>query len=231
MRPWFPIDFGWLWPLAALGVWRAWRERRRDARVMAAFAAALLLPCLIFFVTGRYRMAALPEVALLAGLGGATLVESVRRRDMRRLGWAIAAIVGIAVLARLGARPPRGAAGWEHAQMADRLYAAGDLPAAVREQETAARLLPDRAEVQINLALFWHERGARGDLERALDLLRRTAQAAPREPAAHYNLGVLLEATGDTTAAIEAWRCTLRADPTFEPARTRLLEARASPGP
>jgi 4-amino-4-deoxy-L-arabinose transferase-like glycosyltransferase len=231
MRAAFPIDFGWLWPLAALGAWRARRDRRRDAGVITAFAAALLLPCLVFFVTARYRMAALPEVALLAGLGAATLVEWVRRRDTRDLARGAAALAAIAIAARVGGQPPRGAAGWEHAQMAERLYAAGDHAAAIREQELAASLLPDRPEVQINLALYWHERAGAGDRDRAAALLRRTCDRWPGDATCRYNLGVVLDAAGDRDGALAAWRRALELDPRFEPARSRLLEADASSGP
>lgn len=228
LRGWF-VDFGWLWPLAALGLWRMRRDRAPGAGLVAAFAAALLLPCVLFFVTARHRSVALPEVACLAGCGAATLVEWVRCGSVRRVAMALAAVAPLAIGARLGGRPPRGAAGWEHAQMAERLYALGDLDGAIREQEQAGAVLPDRYEVPLNLALYWSERGAPGDLGRAERLLRELVVEHPTEAVIQFNLGVVLEQAGKVEEAVACWRETLRLEPRFEPARSQLSRHGAAP--
>ena len=225
MRTAFAVDYGWLWPLAALGLWWHRRRQRQAAVLGAAFAAAALLPCILFFVSSRYRLPAVPAMALLAGAGVAALVEWLRTRDMRRLSWALVALVPLVVVTRVGARPPRGAEGWEQAQMAERLYAHGDLAAALAAQERAAALLPDHPAVRINLALYWQERGAPGDLDRAIAALRDACRRWPDNATAHYNLGIALAAAGDRAAAIGAWRQALALDPGFQPARSRLVEA------
>jgi len=227
----FAVDFGWLWPLAAIGLWHA-RRRQRDATwTIAAVAVAALLPCIVFFVSARYRLPAVPALALLAGAGVAALIESVRRRRGRELAAALAVGIPLALAAHAGGRPPRSAAGWEHAQMAERWYASGDLAAAIDEQEQAATLLPDHPAAQINLALFWYERGGPGDLERAIERLRQVCRRWPADATAHYNLGLVLESGGDRTGAVAAWRTTLQLDPGFAPARSRLIEAGVPPGP
>src|SRR5262245_61738856 len=108
------VDFGWLWPLAFLGLWRARRQHDERARVVMLWAVALLVPSLLFFVTGRHRLVAAPEVALLAGVGAAGLFDDFRRGAVRDAGIALACMLPIALAARLGARPPRSAAGWEN---------------------------------------------------------------------------------------------------------------------
>jgi hypothetical protein len=222
------VDFGWLWPLAFLGVWRARRDRRRGWRSLAAFGAAMLFPCVVFFVTARYRLACVPVVASFAGLGAWWIVERLRHREWRQAIVAALVLLPVAVGTRLGARPARGAAGWESAQMAERLYAAGDLDAAIGFQETAARELSNRWEPALNLALYWSERDRGPDLANAVALLRGLARAWPREPIVQFNYGVVLEQQGDLDGARSAWRAALAADPGFEPARSRLL--RTSPG-
>jgi hypothetical protein len=78
----FIVDFGWIWPLAAFGIWQAWRVRRRGAWVVGGFALALLLPawCL--------RQRALPlgsgAAAVLGGRGAATLIDWIRARRVRQ---------------------------------------------------------------------------------------------------------------------------------------------------
>ncbi len=222
LRLWF-VDFGWLWPLAILGVWNGWTWARTRTLMVAAFAAAMLFTCIGFFVTTRYRLAAVPFVAVLAGFGLSSAVEMVRHRNARRTAVALAIVLVAGIVTRLGARPPRGSEGWESAQMAERLYALGDLEGAIREQERAAAIVPERLEVQLNLALYWSERGASGDLERAEGTVRELLRRAPDNVLLHFNLGVLLEQQGRMAEARAAWAEALRLDPGFEPARSRLL--------
>jgi 4-amino-4-deoxy-L-arabinose transferase-like glycosyltransferase len=226
----FFVDFGWLWPLAFLGVWSARRDRIRGWRSLAGFGAVMLVPCLVFFVTARYRLASVPVVTCFAGLGAWWLAERVRRRAWGQVSLAIALLWPVAALAQLGARPARGASGWESAQMAERLYAAGDLEAAIRFQEEAARVLSHRWEPALNLALYWGERARPGDVDRAVETLQDLARRWPGEAIIQFNLGLLLEQQGDLDAARRAWTRALEADPGFEPARSRLLQTQASPG-
>jgi len=222
LRLWF-VDFGWLWPLAILGLWSGWQSARARTLMVAAFAAAMLFTCVGFFVTTRYRLAAVPFVAVLTGFGLSSAIDWVWHRHPRRTVVALAIVLVTGIATRLGARPPRGSEGWESAQMAERLYALGDLEGAIREQERAAAIVPDRLEVQLNLALYWSERGASGDLDRAERAVRELLQRAPDRALLHFNLGVLLEQRGRLDEARAAWSEALRLDPGFEPARSRLL--------
>jgi len=168
-------------------------------------------------------MSGMPEVALFAGAGAATLVGWAQRREWKSLAVALLALLPLFIATHLGARPPRGAAGWEQAQMAERLYALGDLDGAIHYQERAASELPDRPEVHLNLALYWSERKQPGDLQRAEQVLRALVRGGPRNPLFLFNLGVVLEEQGRLGEARDAWQAALAADPSFEPARSRLL--------
>jgi len=222
LRLWF-VDFGWLWPLAFVGLWRGWRSARSHTMVVAAFAAAALFTCVAFFVTTRYRLAVVPFVAVLAGRGLSSAIDWLRHRNRRPAAVALAMVLAAGIATRLGAKPPRGSEGWESAQMAERLYALGDLEGAIREQERAGAILPERLEVQLNLALYWSERGASGDLDRAERTVRELVRRNPNHALLHFNLGVLLEQQGRLPEARSSWTEALRLDPRFEPARSRLL--------
>jgi tetratricopeptide (TPR) repeat protein len=217
------MDFGWLWPLALLGLWSGWHTARARTLQVAGFAVAALLTCFLFFVTTRYRLAAVPFAAVLAGHGFASLIDRMRARRGAKIALALALVVATGITTRLGARPPRGAEGWDAAQMAERLYALGDLAGAIRYQERAAEVVPERFEVRLNLALYLSERDAPGDLARAVGLLREAVRVAPERAILHFNLGSLLEQQGDLAAARRSWAEALRLDPGFEPARSRLL--------
>lgn len=219
----FAVDFTWIWPLAALGLWHCRRRRVTAAAPLAAFAAGMLVPCIVFFVTSRYRLGALPFLCVFAGVGAAQLWAWIADRRIGSVLAALACLVPLGVATRLGAQPPKGAAGWEHAQMAERLYAAGDLEGCIGFQERAAAELPDRLEVQLNLALYWSERDAGSDLQRADALLRDLARRHPQSALVLFNLGAVLEQRGEVRDAVAAWREALRLEPGFEPARSRLL--------
>ena len=218
----FFVDLGWILPLAGLGMWCAWRDRRPRRGAVLGFGVATLLPCVLFFVTARHRLPALPYLALFAGAGAAGLAGWVAARRFTPAVVALLLLVAGAALTRVDARPPRTLPGWQHAQLAERRYALGDLDGAIREQEQAATVLPDRPEVQVNLALYWSERSAAGDLERAETLLRAVLAHSPEQPFVLFNLGAILEQSGKSTEAAAAYRRTLQLDPNFGPARARL---------
>ncbi len=221
----FPVDLTWVLPLAALGVWLTRRQRSSEQRLALGMVVATLLPCVLFFVTARYRLPSLPFLALFAGAGALQMFEWLRARRSRELVIATLACVVMGALTRVGAQPPRRAPGWNNAQMAERVYALGDLDAAIGYQEEAARWLPNRTEVLLNLALYWSERNTPADLERAEELLRRLARDAPQQPLVLFNLGVILEQRGRLDEARHAWQRALQLDPTFQPARERLQDA------
>ena len=218
----FFVDLTWILPLAVLGWWRS--RQQAQARAALTFAVTLLLPCVIFFVTARYRMNAVPFLSVLAGCGAAYVVRAIAARRYAVAGVALGAVLGMALLTRVGAQPPVTAAGWENAQMAERVYALGDLDAAIAYQEEAARLVPDRLEVQMNLALYWSERKQGDDLARAALLLEALARRWPDEALLRFNLGTVYEAQQHIADARQAYEQALRLDPNLTPAR-RALQA------
>lgn len=226
---WFCVDLAWILPLAVLGAWTA--RKQAQAHAALAFAVTLLLPCVIFFVTTRYRLNAVPFLALLAGCGAAYLVRAIATRRYAAAGVALAAVVGMALLTRVGAQPPATSAGWENAQMAERVYALGDLDAAIAYQEAAARLAPNRLEVQMNLALYWSERKHGDDLTRAAQLLEASVRRWPNEALLHFNLGTVYEAQQRAEDAGHAYERALRLDPNLTPARRALEALRPSRSP
>jgi tetratricopeptide (TPR) repeat protein len=71
----FALPYALLWPLAAAGavvLWRQGRAKEQGARAalpVAGAAVMLAAPCLVFFVTGRYRAPLAPVLCVLAALG------------------------------------------------------------------------------------------------------------------------------------------------------------------
>ena len=84
-RPWFPLPFALVLPLAlagAAGLGRRWREHLDLlGPVMAALAA-----CVAFFTCARFRLVMMPSLIVLAACAIEPLARSVRfpRQDVRR---------------------------------------------------------------------------------------------------------------------------------------------------
>jgi len=86
-----PVRYGILFPLGLAGVLLLRTRARSEALLLGGAWVALHAPMVLFLVADRYRVAALPVIALLAPLG----IELVRRE--RRLG-VLAGLVVAAVL-------------------------------------------------------------------------------------------------------------------------------------
>ena len=68
------LSFGWLLPLAALGMLSSWR--RQESRLIAAVLLIYTAAVVAFFVAGRFRLPAVPFLVVYAALGIGWLVQS-----------------------------------------------------------------------------------------------------------------------------------------------------------
>ncbi len=213
-----PLTGPWLiMPLALLGLVIGFRGRRERAVLRITFGAFTLATAL-FFVTERYRVQAVPLLAVVAGAAAAELVAIARSRSPRRLllaGGALALAV-IAVDPRwlgLGNRlgnpwvPPMNRALGLIRAGAD----SGEIAQAFAE---AAARGPEVGRVFANRGEWLRQRGdlaaAQADLERAVAL-------APEDPLAWTALGGVQAAAGDT-AARGSYARALALDPGHTPA-------------
>lgn len=84
----FFLTWGWIFPPAVIGAWFAWR-RRGGWRWVLAGAGILLAGAAVVHIQARYRFAAVPFIALLAGYGLAGTARTVLRKK-----WLSAALCG-----------------------------------------------------------------------------------------------------------------------------------------
>jgi 4-amino-4-deoxy-L-arabinose transferase-like glycosyltransferase len=98
-RPWFPLTFALLLPLALAGAINLGR-RWRDQIVLLGPVAAALVACIAFFTCARFRLVMMPSLIVLTAWALEPLARSVRspRQDPRRnarlaLGVALGMIV------------------------------------------------------------------------------------------------------------------------------------------
>lgn len=86
------LSFGALAPLALLGIALTWRDWRRLVPLYAMLGT-VLATLLVFFVLARYRMPAVPVLAIFAAAGLVALADLVRARRWRSV--ALAALLAL----------------------------------------------------------------------------------------------------------------------------------------
>ncbi len=196
-------NFGVLLPLAVAGVVLTWKSRRQLAPLYLT-AATLLLSVAVFFVFGRYRLPAVPALALLAAAG---LREAWRRAGVHGARRAAASLAPAALAAALVTvpvnLPPPAAwtagAGMVYSNLGVALAGQGRLDEAIVQYEKAIALTPDLVEGHLNLGstlLF------QGRVEEALPHLERAAALQPQDAEIEQQLGVALDRRGDRAGAV-----------------------------
>jgi 4-amino-4-deoxy-L-arabinose transferase-like glycosyltransferase len=154
-----PIAFPYIFllPLGVAGTIVAFRSKRRSARVVAFSLCALAAAPILFFVTGRYRIQLVPELAVLAVFGAHALRFEFRARRIE----AAAAVVTLL----LAARPihlPVDDVPFEsemHYVIGGRRARLGDDTGAVRAWKIARALRPGYLEAGFNLGLALERMG------------------------------------------------------------------------
>jgi len=212
--------FGLLAALAAAGFPGLFRDRSLPL-LPALFLAAGAVPPLVALAGLRYRMPAVPFLALFAGLGAAALFGAAmerRWRDFARPAFLAAAVLGAA---HLRTHAPSHVFGEELALTGNSLVETNR----PREAEEALR---KAMEADPRSGLPWELlaqlRLKEGRAAEARELLSKSLALDPDSRTAHFALGQAAEALGDEPGALAAYRKAVEISPLFFPARFRLGE-------
>ncbi|HSQ65203.1 MAG TPA: glycosyltransferase family 39 protein [Polyangiaceae bacterium] len=205
--PWVPD--GVLVPLALLGAVACWRDRRK-LLVPYAFVAEQALVTAAFFVTSRYRVPALPVLAMFACAGAARIVDAWRGAEGVRRVIPAAAAVAMAVPLNVSTRESSVTYAAEadfYRGLARRTYlhdpagAVDDFRRATREDGGDAR--------------FWFELGNTLDTLRqqdeAVEAWRKAAELDPSDRRPRHRVAFVLAQRGDLDGAIGALQAGLLA--------------------
>lgn len=166
--PGLAFPFGFLLPLAGLGLWVGARRAPLPAALVAGLAAMVLL----FFVTARYRVPLVPFLLVFAAAGGEWLVRQASR--LQRLA-AASAMTPLFLLANLGQGPmdSRMNADAEYS-LATSLGEEGRMAEAMALFESTVASRPSYGEAWMNLSVCYEHFGraeeARAAMKRAYDL-------------------------------------------------------------
>ena len=90
------LTFGWLLPLAVLGLIASFRSNRH-VRLLVAFVAAYNLSLVAFYIHSRYRIYVVPPLAIVGAFGLQWIWDHARRRAWRQAipGFLVACCAGV----------------------------------------------------------------------------------------------------------------------------------------
>jgi tetratricopeptide (TPR) repeat protein len=210
------LNFGLLVPL---GLWGWWGLRQNYTGKFLLCAILLYsFSVVLFFVTSRFRLPAVPWLAWLAGAGIAELFARFREPNYRRT--ALLLLFAGGIIAHLNLWDLRDAPlGWAR-------FMEGNAYMHLNQ--------PDSARVCFEDAIIAHESVARARLNlgvlayreqnfsEAATQYRLALIADPRNPEAWNNLGIVHEAEGDAAGAFVAYKRSLGERPLGEDARHNL---------
>ena len=217
--------FGIALPLAVLGAFVLWPERRR-LWVLYAMAAGYALSVIAFFVVARYRHPLVPLILPFSAAGAIAIVSSFRRE--RR---APAVAFAFAALAAVFANWPLSQSGSAKAitenNLATALQDEGRLDEAIDRYKRALAFDGGYAPALNNLGTALR---AAGRLDEAVATYGQALSASGDAANVHYNLGNALMARGDSVGAIVEFRAALAANPRFVEAMNNLGQALEASG-
>ena len=208
-----PIGDLWaLFPLALAGMCLAARQARRHA-LLYLFLAGYAVGVVLFHVSSRYRMPAVPVLALFAGCAVSVLAAWGRDRDFRRLG------AGLAALALLTGAYRLDLAHWmrqndlslDPFNLGTSYLYLGENAAAAACLEEARGLGGDHPSLHYHMGLAY---GRLGRSEEAMDAYGRAIARNPEMAAPYINLGNLYFRQRHYQEAAGAYASALARDPT-----------------
>ena len=224
---WFG-HFGVLVPLAVLGMFLAWPDRRRLA-ILYVMTGTYMASVLMFYVFARYRLPLVPFFMLFAGAAVSRLpvfvneararFASAPQRETKSKGSAVSAASAfsalmVVVMAAVAANWPILSKSLMMAitetNLASALQAEGRGNEAVEHYQRAIAIQPDYAPAYNNLGVAEH---SAGQLDKAFTAFQRAVDMKPEYPDAHYNLANVLLEKNQPEEAAEHFRIALRTIP------------------
>ncbi len=224
---WFG-HFGVLVPLAVLGMFLAWPERRRVA-ILYAMTGVYTASVLMFYVFARYRLPLVPFFMLFAAaalcripslviqarerFGGAPQRDTRLKVPEFSASSAVSALIVVVVVAVIANWPILSKSlmiAITETNLAVALQAQGRPAEAADHYRRAIAIQPDYAPAYGNLGVT--ER-AMGEVDKAIQIYQQALSIKPDYPDAHYNLANALLEKNQPAEAAEHFRIALKSIP------------------
>jgi tetratricopeptide (TPR) repeat protein len=194
--------FGVLVPLAVIGVWLTWAERRR-LWALYAIAAAFAVTTVAFYVFARYRFPLVPVLVIFAAAGVTRAAAAwaswpvARRAGVAGVALATALLCGIPVTSSARARAIT------ETNLGTALHDQGRLDDAVAHYGRALAIVPDHVPAMNNLGVTLR---AQGRVDEAIRVYEAGLRLRDDYPDLHYNLANALLAQNRAVEAAAHFR-------------------------
>ncbi|MBW2494625.1 MAG: glycosyltransferase family 39 protein [Deltaproteobacteria bacterium] len=184
------FPFGVLAPLALVGMAISWRQRC-ESRFLIGLVAVHCGAMMLFFVTGRFRLAMLPVLVLFAIEAVSWAIDCVREKRSRALAVAAGCVVLLFALTNFESVLRADPDAYEPKLRAEEHYFRGTVlgndmgrpEEGKAELHKALELEPDFVAIAYNLAQLYEKSG---DDVAAMRLFRRSLEVTERSPAERY---------------------------------------------
>jgi len=212
-----PLPFAVLLGLAAIRLFPSVGRLSRGESLLVLALAAQVLVLLLFYVSSRYRLPAVPALAVLAGSGAVLawdrLREAGRRMVVPLLSGAALSLFSFFFMPLADPGHYRSVEAMALCDRAGACFAAKRLDEAISGYREAIRLDPTYAFAHLDLA---HALDARGDRAEAEREMREAVRLAPGVAEAHLALGVHLYEEGRLVEAADRFAEAFRLGPTAD---------------
>jgi tetratricopeptide (TPR) repeat protein len=209
------VTYSLVMPLGLVGLWLVGARRRRSAWVISAASLGSAATCILFFVVWRFRLPAVPFLAVLGGYALSEMVFSAARRQWRNFaGLAAPALV----LALLSLPPWCGIKDDEHtatyiANEAAIYTLQGQTEKAIEIYKEAIAADPSDARPYYYVGKAY---GSLGRVELAKDALDKARVLNPNyAPFTYLSTGIAFANQGRLAEAADQFAEAIKADPGF----------------
>jgi Flp pilus assembly protein TadD len=213
--------FGVLLPMAVIGAWALWSQRRH-LWLLYALTIAYAATVVLFFVVARYRLPVVPLLAVFASRGVLATVDALpgTGRSISLWGWLSAASIAIVANWPLASAPSQQAI--TENNLGTALQEHGRYDEAIERYQRALSLQPDYVPAMNNLGTALR---AAGRAAEAVDVYDKALATDADRATIHVNRGNALMTQGRIVEAIASFRQAVAADPRSAHATAALIGA------
>lgn len=223
----FGFPFGVVLPLAVSGLVFLRRKVPGPVWLFVVFYSGMVI---LAFVSARYRMPAIPVVAVLAGGGCIAVWQILQARQWRKLGLAAAVMACVVLAGSLPGAFAEEQLNWEaelYFSVGDSLSRYGRIEEAIGPYCKAVELDDDYLEAHNNLGNAYFRLGR---LEEAFEQYSEALRIKPDDAVSLNGMGSVCYKQGRLDDAIECYERALVSRPGYPSAMTNLANALAQRG-
>jgi tetratricopeptide (TPR) repeat protein len=206
----FGFPFGVLLPLTFCG---SFYYRKQIPAIVILFLVFYPLSIILVFVCGRYRVAVVPIMAVVAAAGLFGLVEMVKQSRWICIGSAVICGAALLFLSSIPALFPVEKINYEaelYANLADTKISRGEYEQAINYLEKSLKLEPNSGMAYASLATALFRKG---DSKQAVKYYQESLRFKPDSLEVLNNLGATMSSLGEFDKAQEYYRRSLKINP------------------